>query len=102
MIEDNKDVQAVVENETVATEEVASLEIQEEDEMTKAINEAKKDAKWYVLHTFSGYENVAKENLEIVIEKYKNGIKISEDYVVYDLSAEKISGSSLGSLFKVK
>lgn len=27
-------------------------------------------AKWYVLHTFSGYENVAKENLEIVIDKY--------------------------------
>lgn len=27
-------------------------------------------AKWYVLHTFSGYENVAKENLETVVEKY--------------------------------
>ena len=27
-------------------------------------------AKWYVLHTYSGYENVAKENLEIVIDKY--------------------------------
>ena len=28
------------------------------------------DARWYALHTFSGYENVAKENLEIVKEKY--------------------------------
>ena len=28
------------------------------------------EAKWYVLHTFSGYENVAKENLENVIEKF--------------------------------
>ena len=28
------------------------------------------NAKWYVLHTFSSYENVAKENLEIVREKY--------------------------------
>ena len=27
-------------------------------------------AKWFVLHTYSGYENVAKENLEIVIDKY--------------------------------
>ncbi len=27
-------------------------------------------AKWYALHTFSGYENVAKENLETVIEKF--------------------------------
>ena len=31
---------------------------------------ARESAKWYVLHTYSGYENVAKENLEIVKEKY--------------------------------
>lgn len=28
------------------------------------------EAKWYVLHTFSGYENVAKQNLETVVEKF--------------------------------
>lgn len=28
------------------------------------------EAKWYVLHTFSGYENVAKDNLETVIDKF--------------------------------
>ena len=28
------------------------------------------EAKWYVLHTFSVYENVAKENLETVREKF--------------------------------
>jgi transcriptional antiterminator NusG len=28
------------------------------------------EAKWYVLHTFSGYEQVAKDNLETVIEKF--------------------------------
>ncbi len=28
------------------------------------------DSKWYVLHTFSGYEQVAKDNLEIVVEKF--------------------------------
>ncbi len=28
------------------------------------------ESKWYVLHTFSGYENVAKENLETVVEKF--------------------------------
>ena len=27
------------------------------------------EAKWYVLHTISGYENVAKENLKMVVEK---------------------------------
>ena len=28
------------------------------------------DSKWYVLHTFSGYEQVAKDNLETVVEKF--------------------------------
>ena len=28
------------------------------------------EPKWYVLHTFTGYENVAKENLETVVEKF--------------------------------
>ena len=28
------------------------------------------EPKWYVLHTFSGYENVAKENLETVVKKF--------------------------------
>ena len=29
-----------------------------------------KEPKWYVLHVFSGYENIAKQNLEITIDKY--------------------------------
>ena len=28
------------------------------------------EAKWYVLHTYSGYEQVAKDNLEMVVKKY--------------------------------
>ena len=40
------------------------------EDIDKAIDIAKENAKWYVLHTFSGYENVAKENLEIVKDKY--------------------------------
>lgn len=31
---------------------------------------ASPEAKWYALHTFSGYENVAKENLETVRTKF--------------------------------
>ena len=38
--------------------------------MEDKIQEAREQAKWYVLHTYSSYENVAKENLEIVIDKY--------------------------------
>ncbi len=40
------------------------------DELKKNDDHRDSSMKWYVLHTFTGYENVAKENLEIVIEKY--------------------------------
>lgn len=36
------------------------------------------DPKWYVLHTFSGYENVAKENLENVVKKFNLENRIFE------------------------
>lgn len=38
-----------------------------QDEIEKIVPDGK--AKWYVLHTISGYENVAKENLRRVAEK---------------------------------
>lgn len=40
--------------------------------------EHSKEPKWYVLHTFSGYENVAKENLENVVEKFNLQDRIFE------------------------
>jgi len=40
--------------------------------------EHSKDPKWYVLHTFSGYENVAKENLETVFDKFNLQDRIFE------------------------
>lgn len=36
------------------------------------------EPKWYVLHTFSGYENVAKENLETVVKKFNLENRIFE------------------------
>lgn len=51
-----------------ATEETENNEELTEEQIR--IENARKEAKWYVLHTFSGYENVAKENLEIVTNKY--------------------------------
>ena len=41
-----------------------------DDTTEQKVDSAIENAKWYVLHTFSGYENVAKENLEIVKDKY--------------------------------
>jgi len=31
-------------------------------------NEASEEAKWYVVHTYSGYENKVKANLEKIVE----------------------------------
>ena len=51
-------------------EEKVILDNTAETDEVSSIDKAKESAKWYVLHTYSGYENVAKENLEIVIDKY--------------------------------
>ena len=45
------------------------------------------EAKWYVLHTFSGYEQVAKTNLEVVVKKYNY---VYSDTIVADFSEVSI------------
>ena len=39
---------------------------------------------------------------KIVLEKFKNGEKISEDYVVYNITAQKISGMDIKSFFSTQ
>lgn len=53
-----------------------------------------KEPKWYVLHTFSGYENVAKENLETVVKKFNLqdrifDIVIPEEDVIEEKNGKK-------------
>ena len=48
---------------------VANEELSEDEKTYKEFVDSLPE-KWYVLHTFSGYENVAKENLETVVEKF--------------------------------
>ena len=61
-----------MEQNDIIKEEVKNLDTTETvaNEAEDAIAKARENADWYALHTFSGYENVAKENLEIVIDKY--------------------------------
>ena len=52
------------------------------------------EPKWYVLHTFSGYENVAKENLETVVKKFNLqdrifDILIPEEDVIEEKNGKK-------------
>ena len=73
---DNSVDTSVIEESTVSEEAIDAVEtvsVNENriDDTTEIkVDSAIENAKWYVLHTFSGYENVAKENLEIVTEKY--------------------------------
>ena len=81
-IDENKENLDKNEIETNQSLENISQESQEESQVAGADKELSEDeksyrefvdslpAKWYVLHTFSGYENVAKDNLETVVEKF--------------------------------
>ena len=54
------------------------------EEINETANEPKnldRDAKWYVLHTYSNYEVVAKDNLEKVIKKEGLGNRIFEIFI---------------------
>lgn len=81
-IDENKENLDKNEIEANQSLENISQESQEESQVAGAEKELSEDeqsyrefvdslpAKWYVLHTFSGYENVAKDNLETVVEKF--------------------------------
>ena len=81
-IDENKENLDKNKIETNQSLENISQESQEESQVADAEKELSEDeqsyrefvdslpAKWYVLHTFSGYENVAKDNLETVVEKF--------------------------------
>lgn len=69
--EENDVVESVVSEEAIASVQTSSAnENKINDTTEQTVDSAIENAKWYVLHTFSGYENVAKENLEIVKDKY--------------------------------
>lgn len=60
-----------VSNEAIESQATVSADGNRIEDSTEVkVDSSMEDAKWYVLHTFSGYENVAKENLEIVKDKY--------------------------------
>ena len=72
-IETSEEIQESAVSEQAIESVVSTTSLTEnriEDSTEIKVDSAMEDAKWYVLHTFSGYENVAKENLEIVKDKY--------------------------------
>ncbi len=54
------------------------------------------EARWYVLHTFNGYETVAEDNLKKVIEKYKLQDRVLEIFIpTEDIAIEKRDGTTV-------
>jgi len=50
------------------------------------------EARWYVLHTYSGYEQVAKDNLEMVIKKYHLEDRIFDIVIPMEETIEEKNG----------
>jgi len=54
------------------------------------------EARWYVLHTFNGYEAVAEDNLKKVVEKYHLEDRVLEIYIpTEDTMTEKKDGTKV-------
>ncbi|MDR0975944.1 MAG: KOW motif-containing protein [Christensenellaceae bacterium] len=67
-----------------AVDENAEEEVLEDDLPPELRNTGKRmddKPRWYVLHTFSGYEAVAEDNLKKVVEKYKLQERIFEIFI---------------------
>ena len=69
------------------------------DEATKAqepVEEAQKsegpEAKWYVLHTYSGYENMVRDNLRMVFEKNNMTDRLKEITIPMEDVVEEKNG----------
>lgn len=53
------------------------------------------DPKWYVLHTISGYENVAKQNLELTIDKFNLQNRIFDIVIPVEERIEEKKGKKV-------
>lgn len=64
-------------------------------ERIKANEEKFGKAQWYALHTFSGYENVAKENLETVVTKFNLQDRIFDIVIPMENVVEEKKGKKV-------
>ena len=72
--------------------ETVAVEADANNETLSEIEQLKETAQWYALHTYSGYENVAKENLEIVIDKYSLQLRVFDIIIPMEDVVEEKKG----------
>lgn len=84
------------EKDTVANNEevVEKVELSEDQIAYKEFVDSLEE-RWYVLHTFSGYENVAKENLETVVDKFNLQDRIFEIVIPMEDVVEEKKGKKV-------
>mgnify|MGYP000137378973 CR=1 FL=1 len=56
------------------------------------------DAKWYVVHTYSGYENKVATNIEKMVENRKMQDQILEVQIPTEIVTAKLSASSFPAM----
>lgn len=57
------------------SEEEIAQQVELDAQKQNELEAAKSQAKWYALHTFTGYEQMVEENLKLVVEKYKEKLE---------------------------
>ena len=83
------------------TQTTTPVEPEAEDNIPPELNVAGNnrmdtEARWYVLHTFNGYETVAEDNLRKVVEKYSLENRVLEIYIpTEDVMTEKKDGTKV-------
>lgn len=90
---EEKEVLSEIVNEEI--EETTQEAVLSEDEQSYKEFVDSLEAKWYVLHTFSGYENVAKENLETVVEKFNLQDRIFDVVIPMEEVVEEKKGKKV-------
>jgi len=88
------DEEEVKASETVE-EKVEEVKNDDLAERIKANEEKFGKAKWYALHTFSGYENVAKDNLETVVSKFNLQDRIFDIIIPMESVVEEKKGKKV-------
>jgi len=85
VIEKVKEEPAVEEIEQVEEEQISQPAFSGSDapppDLTQVGKRLDTEERWYVLHTFSGYEAVAEDNLKKVVENYKLQDRVKEIFI---------------------
>ncbi len=93
-LQEQNDSLLVAEDEKVLEEDDSLFVEEDEEAFEEDVKSVEEDdnKKWYVVHTYSGYENKVKANIESIVENLKLGDMISEIIVPMHKVLEEKNG----------